>query len=117
MSATHCRRCNSSTNTRYCCGRETDFDESFERELILVPGEISLDEREAEREANRTMVHPLNDFEKSDILRESIESLGWDAFRLEKSGELERAKNLRTVIAMKESEMKTLNIGIRRRLS
>lgn len=110
MSISFCRVCHSSKNVSECCGLPTDMDEFYRRELVLVPGEISLEEADAKREANLAMVLPLSDFEKADILKESIESLGWDAFSLDRAGEKERAMNLRTVIKQKESELKALHL-------
>lgn len=108
MSATFCRVCKTSVNVANCCGRPTDLDEFYARDPVFFPVEISLEEMEAQREANRAMVHPPSIFEKMDVLRESIENLGWDAFRLQKSGEIDRSKNLLAVVAAKENELRAL---------
>ncbi len=112
MSVSTCRVCYQSKNVAECCGRPTDLDESFESLAKEVPENLlEFAENMTRLLAVASRTPEESPFTKMDRLAESIEYLGWDVFRFEKSGEMERAKNLRTVIAQEESELKALNIG------
>lgn len=106
MSLTVCRTCNS-TNVRYCCGRETDFDEFFEP-LEKAPDPVL---REFEEYWARLRAQPVEEsiFQKMDRLSLEIEGLGWDIFILSKSPEMTaRAISLGKIQQQKETELKAL---------
>lgn len=106
MSITTCRKCNS-VNVRYCCGRETDFDESF-GPIGFPPTQEILDIK-AYWDALRAKPVEESPFTKMDRLETAIESMGWEIFRLNKSAEMTaRAIEIGKVMQAKILELSAL---------
>lgn len=106
MSITTCRRCNS-TNIQECCGRETDFDESFE--VVHKEPSPEILAIRAYWDALRAKPIEVDPFTKMDRLEVEIENLDWEIFRLSKSPEMTaRAIEIGNIMQAKMLELSAM---------